>query len=296
MNNIYSKIVKNIIFPFYQMKLSQEEQYIPYLKFLEKSQWWSKTELEKLQIKKLKNFLQHANENVPYYHRLFKKLDFNPKFIKSVNDLNKLPLLTKEIINKNFNELIPLNYPKEKLIRSSTGGSTAAPMRFYIDKKWEACSMAAAYRSWSWAGYNLGDKIAYLWSAPQDLEYSKSKIDNFRNFLLKTVILDAFNLTDENMNKYLKILNKFKPKVINTYSSVIYTFAEYIKKMNINIVQPRAILTTADMLFDNKRESIENAFNCEVFDYYSGRDTTLQAAECSEHLGYHLSVENAIER
>ena len=96
------------------------------------------------------------------------------------------------------------------------------------------------------------------------------------------------------MNNYVKILTRFKPKVINTYASVIFTFSDYIKKMGIDTIKPKAILTTADMLYDYKRRSIEKAFNCEVFDYYSGRDTTLQAAECNEHFGYHLSIENAV--
>jgi len=293
MYDIYSKIIKNIAFPIYQMKLPRDERYITYLNLLEKTQWWSYSELEKLQLKKLKKLLQHANDNVPFYHKMFKKLNFKTEDIKSVNDLNKLPILTKEIVNKNFNELYARNYSKEEFILSSTGGSTAAPMKFYIDKKWDACNMAAAYRSWSWAGYKLGNKMVYLWSAPQDLKQS-SNMDKVRNYLLRTITLDAFNLTEENMNKYAKILTRFKPKVINTYASVMFTFSEYIKKIDIDTINPKAILTTADMLYDYKRKSIEQAFNCEVFDYYSGRDTTLQAAECPEHFGYHLSIENAV--
>jgi phenylacetate-CoA ligase len=291
---MYSKIIKNIMFPIYEMKLSCEERYITYIKLLEKTQWWSYPELEKLQLKKLKKLLQHANDNVPFYHKMFKKLNFDPEYVTSVEDLNKLPILTKEIVNKNFNELYARNYSKEDFILSRTGGSTAAPMKFYIDQKWEACNMAAAYRSWSWAGYNLGDKMAYLWSAPQDLQDWSRTMSKVRDYFLKTIHLDAFNLTEENMNQYIKTLTSFKPKIINTYASVIFTFSEYIRKMGIDTIKPKAIVTTSDMLYDYKRKSIEKAFNCEVFDYYSGRDTTLQAAECREHFGYHMSIENAV--
>jgi phenylacetate-CoA ligase len=291
---MYSKIVKNILFPIYEIKLSREERYITYIRGLEKTQWWSYPELEKLQLERLKKLLHHANNNVPYYHRLFKKIDFKPEYIQSVNDLNKLPILTKEIVNNNFNDLYVRNYSHNDFILSSTGGSTAAPMKFYIDKKWDACNMAAAYRSWSWAGYDLGDKMAYLWSAPNDVEESKKYMAKLRNYFLKTIWLDAFQLTEENMNKYITLLTKFKPKIINSYSSVIFTFSEYINKIGIENVKPEAILTTSDMLYDYKRKSIEKAFNCDVFDYYSGRDTSLQAAECQEHFGYHLSIENAV--
>lgn len=293
-DSVYSKIIKNIMFPLYQMRLKSEESFSPYINLLDKTQWWSYSDLEKLQVKKLKNILRHADDNVPYYHQLFKKNDFDPDTVRSINDLNKLPILTKEIINKNFNDLYARNYRSKDFILSSTGGSTAAPMKFYIDKKWEACNIAAAYRSWSWAGYNLGDKMAYLWSAPNDVEESKRYKARLRDFFLKTIWLDAFTLTEDNLKKYVTTLTKFKPKVINTYASVIYIFSDYLNKMEITGVQPNAILTTSDMLYDYQRKTIENAFNCQVFDYYSGRDTTLQAAECQEHFGYHLSIENAV--
>ena len=153
--------------------------------------------------------------------------------------------------------------------------------------------MAAAFRAWSWAGYKLGDRMVYLWGAPWDMRESRT-IDKIRNHLLRTLNLNAFNLTEENMKEYVKILSKFKPKQLNTYASVIFLFSEYLKKEGINSIKPNAILTTADMLYNHQRKTIEDIFDCNVFDYYSGRDTTLMAAECSEHFGYHLSIENAV--
>jgi phenylacetate-CoA ligase len=263
------------------------------MNLLNKTQWWSYSELEKFQLKKLKQLLKHANDNVPYYHDLFKKLNFKPEYITNVKDLNKLPILTKEIVNKNFNNLYARNYLKEKFILSSTSGSTGTPMKFYIDAKWQACNLSAAYRAWNWAGYKLGDKMVTLWGAHSDINGTR-KIDKIREYLLRKKYLDAFNLTDENMAVYVKILSKFKPKIIHTYASAIFLFSEYLKKEGINFIQPKAILTTADMLYPYQRKSIEDTFNCKIFDYYSGRDTSLQAAECPEHIGYHMSIENAV--
>ena len=41
--------------------------------FLQKSQWWSKEQLEEYQREQLSKLLQHAYENVPYYRRVFDK-------------------------------------------------------------------------------------------------------------------------------------------------------------------------------------------------------------------------------
>jgi len=277
---MYSKILKNIIYPIYQIKRPQDERLISCLKLLNKTQWWGYSDLEKFQLKRLKLLLNHADKNVPYYHKIFKKLKFKPDELSNVNELKRVPILTKEIIRNNFEDLYARNYLKDDLISCVTGGSTGTPMKFFINKKSEACNMAAAYRAWSWAGYELGDKIKY--------------INKIRNYTLRIIKLNAFELNQENMQYYLDILRKYKPKTINSFASAIFTLSQYMENREIEDIKPKAILTTADMLFNYRRKTIERVFGCEVFDYYSGRDTTLQAAECPEHTGYHLSIENAV--
>lgn len=291
---MYSKILQNIIYPIYQINQPWDKRLISNLKFLNKTQWWSYSELEKFQLKRLKKLLQHANDNVPFYHRMFKKLNFIPDELTNVNELRKLPILTKEIIRKNFDDLYARNYPKKDLIPNATGGSTGTPMKFFVDRRWKTCNEAAAYRGWSWSGYELGDKMAYLWSAHQDLKDQNKIINNIRNHMFRIIKLNTFDLTQENMQEYLKILRKFKPKAIQAYASAAYIMSQYIEKREIEDIRPEAIITTADMLFDYKRKTIERAFGCQVFDSYSGRDTSLQAIECPEHTGYHLSIENAV--
>ncbi len=290
---MYSTVLKNVMFPLYQILKPPNERYSTYFKFLEKSQWWDYSELKKYQLKQLKKILNHANKNVPYYHKLFKKIGFRPNEIKELNDLEKIPILTKEEILNNLNELTNQSCQKSNLIPTTTGGSTAAPMKFFIDNRWEACNMSAAYRSWGWAGYNLGDKLAYLWGATQDLnDYSQK--EKIKNYLLRTIKLNAFNISEDIFDSYVKKLEEFKPKIINSYASTMDLFARHLLEKNINTIQPKAILTTGDMLYGRYRKTIQHAFNCDVFDYYSGRDTSLQAAECAEHSGYHLSIENAV--
>lgn len=291
---IYQKILRDIVYPIRQIRQPTDERIFKVLGLLEKTQWWSRSELERFQQERLQALLKHAYENVPYYHKIFRELELKPQDIKNSDDLQKLPILTKEHIRNNLDDLTAKNYSKEELIPSATGGSTGEPMRFFIDKKWGIWNMAAAYREWSWAGYNLGDKIAYLWGAPQDLSHQVELKTKILDLMHQRIMLDAFNMTEKTLDEYVKILRKFKPKIINAYASAIYLMAQYMEKRGIGDIRPKAILTSCEMLFDYQRETIERVFGCEVFDYYSGRDTTLQAGECSEHSGYHLSIETGM--
>ncbi len=291
---MYSVLFEKVIYPLIETRKLKGKRTLPYLHFLRKTQWWSLEQLRELQLKRLHSLLSHAYSNVPYYRQIFSKLRITPDDIKTVNDIVRLPILTKADIKNNINRIIATNYKRRDLLLSSTGGSTGEPMRFFVDKEWRAWNMAAAYRQWSWAGYNLGDKMAYLWGAPQDLSIQATLTAKINNSLSRTIYLDAYDMTEENMDRYVKVLRNFKPKVINAYALAIYLTARYMQKRGIDDIKPKAILTSCEMLFDHQRAAVERVFGCEVFDYYSGRDTTLQAGECPEHSGYHLTIENAV--
>lgn len=291
---IYHKILRDTIYPIRQIRRPKDERIFEVLGLLEKSQWWERSEIEHFQQKRLQALLKHAYENVPYHHKIFRKLGLKPDDIKSTADLQKLPILTKEHIRNNLDDLTAKNYSKQKLIPLATGGSTGEPMRFFIDKEGITWNMAAAYREWSWTGYNLGDKMAYLWGAPQDLSDQAKLKARIYNLIQRTIWLDAFNITEKTLDEYVRILRRFKPKVVNAYALAIYLMARYMEKRGIDDIRPKAILTSCEMLFDYQRETIKRVFGCDVFDYYSGRDTTLHAGECLEHSGYHLAIENAV--
>jgi len=74
--------------------------------FLQESQWWSREKLEEYQMQQLELLLRHAYENVPYYRRVFNERGLKPKDIQNFDDFKKLPYLTKEIVKKNYEELI----------------------------------------------------------------------------------------------------------------------------------------------------------------------------------------------
>ncbi len=291
---MYSWIFTNVLYPTLQLRYKQNHRSLYYFKYLEKSQWWPIDSLLEYQKKRLKELIQFAYHNVPYYHKIFKNLNIKPSDITNVSDLKRLPILTKDLIRNNVQDLIPKKIRKTNLINNTTSGSTGEPLSFYIDNSWLACNEAAAYRQWKWADYTIGDKMLYLWGAPQDFSKQKNLEEKINNLLFRIKKINSIDMDWNNMQHYLDTIKSFKPNFINTYSSSIFLLAKYMKKHNITYNLPNGILTTADMLYEHQRKIIEDAFQTKIFDYYSGRDTTLQAGECAYHSGYHLSIENAV--
>jgi len=86
----------------------------------------NRTDLEKLQVKRLKNTIQSAM-NSPYYGNLYQQMGLSADSVKSVSDIQKLPFTTKQNLRENFPYGF-LGLPKKELIRlHSTSGTTGNP-------------------------------------------------------------------------------------------------------------------------------------------------------------------------
>ena len=85
-----------------------------------------RNDLEKLQVKRLKDTIQSAM-NSPYYGNLYKQMGLSPDSVKSVSDIQKLPFTTKQNLRENFPYGF-LGLPTKELIRlHSTSGTTGNP-------------------------------------------------------------------------------------------------------------------------------------------------------------------------
>lgn len=265
-----------------------------YFKFLEKSQWWPEEKLQDYQNERLRALIAHAFKNVLYYRKLFKKLNLRPTNIRSVEDLSKIPVLTKDIIRKNFKDFISLDCSKRKYKWNSTGGSTGDPLRHLYDFDAWSIDWACCYRGWRWAGWQLGDKIATL--AGQSLVapggFSLKKL--FKNKLLERhLLLPALNLSVNLMEQYAKTITKFRPKIFRGYPSSLRIFAEFVENNRVPLPKFKAILATAETLFPSYRKKIEAVFDAPVFDGYSMRDGGANAMDCDKQ-NLHISTERAI--
>jgi len=262
-------------------------------RFLNKSQYWTRDKLDKYRYGLLRRMIEHAYTNIPFYHASFKKSRVRPSDIKSISDLKKLPILTKDDVRLNLSRL--KNPMKERMTLESTGGSTGEPLKFYACPEMHDWKMAAAHRAWGWAGYRVGrDRLVELWAANFDVNGANDSGSKLRTLLLRRKTLNSFNLSDENMANFTNVIRDYKPKAVRAYASSIYTFAKYARENNITDLKIDTLITTAEKLFDAHRETIEATFGCKVHDGYGNRETALGAHQCEEVGGYHIFEENAV--
>lgn len=240
-------------------------------KFLEESQYWDSEKIIEYQFKKFKKLLSYAYENVPYYSDLFKKLKLAPADFKTIEDIRKIPVLTKEIARKENLNLISRRINKNKTKYGKTGGTTGAPLLIYKDISNRSYTWASYYRWYNWMGIEKGDPEVTLWGSNTVLK--SVSIQRFKNSLIdllqNKLTINSFSLNDENIHTAIHKINKFRPKLLKGYLSALLHLAEYIDKKNMALkTKLKAISTTTETLLPPYRKYLEKVFNCPVYDQY----------------------------
>lgn len=264
-----------------------------YLEKLEKSQYLPYEKIEELQNKKLKNLVEYAYKNVPFYKKTFNKLKLKPVDIQSKDDLEKLPVITKEIIEDNLSEMISVKYAKSDLVPGSTGGSTGKNLKFYTDKIRYFKMLAVALRGDKWAGLDLGIKHAYLWGSQFDISIYNNYLNKILSWFQGSLFLSSYELSDTKMVYITNKLIRHNPKVLIAYPSPLDVYAEFLSKNSYDI-HLSSIITSAETLYDHQRNHIEKVFQCKIFNRYGCREFGPIASECVYHQGLHINSEHLI--
>jgi phenylacetate-CoA ligase len=281
------------IIPHYLWAHPEFERYRHWLMETEKL---SRAELEAMQLERLQHLLRHAYENVPYYRNVFDERDLKPTDISRLQDLAKLPVLTREEVRRNLPQLVAQNTPPDRLYYVMTGGTTGVPLGFYherdVSRPHEAAFM---YRQWSWAGYRLGDRVALL--RPYAFSHTDQNGDqSFWDYCAydNSLLLSNYLMSQKTLPLYLKKLREFNPKYIQSFPSALYVMARYMLEHDMDGVQPEAIFTEFEQLYPGQRALIEEAFGCPVLAGYGHSERAVDAVECLERSGYHVCVEYGV--
>lgn len=251
----------------------------------------TKDELHINQLSKLKNLIRHAKTNVPYYNKLLNDIN-----VTSMSDLTKIPFLTKEIIRAQKENLKAGNLPLCRFKPNSTSGSTGATMKFFSDNKTDVVRHACANRGDSWTGWRFGEPIVLLWGASKDTNKAhtlKSKLVN-SGLLFNTRVLSSYNMTNDDMTKYLHLINRVRPSLIVGYPSSLELLSKHKIELGIKVFSPKGIITGGETLHEYQKDIIQDAFAANVLNRYGCREVGHISNECEKQNGLHISTDHVI--
>ena len=107
----------------------------------------SREEILRIQNEKIVKQVKHVYENVPYYRDLMDKKGVKPEDIKSVDDIKKLPFLSKSDLREAYPYgLLATDLKNCVRIQSTSGTTGKRVVAFYTQNDidiWEECTARA---------------------------------------------------------------------------------------------------------------------------------------------------------
>ncbi|MGC9516375.1 MAG: phenylacetate--CoA ligase family protein [Methanomicrobiales archaeon] len=243
-------------------------------------------ELEDLQLKRLQEIVKTAYENVPYYRKKFDDINLKPEDIKSLKDIEKLPLTTKTDLRTAY-PFGMFAVPRKEIIEVHTSsGTTGKPVvSGYTEKDIEIWSEVMA-RGLTMMGVTDDDIIQNthgygLFTGGFGVHYGAQKIG-------ATIIPISTGQT----KRQIEILNDFgSTLMIFTPSYGLYLAevadSEGLKPENSEL---NAVGFGAEMWTEEMRQEIEKRFGVPAFNIYGLTEIIGPgvAIECNQKSGLHI--------
>ena len=119
----------------------------------------TRKELEKLQLRRLKNVVNYVYDTVPYYQQQFDQYGVSPDDIKSLEDIRLLPFTTKDDLRKTYPWGMQAAHKDDIVEVHSTSGTTGIPTVVGYTEKDIAIWAEVAARGLAMAGVHKHDTV-----------------------------------------------------------------------------------------------------------------------------------------
>lgn len=252
-----------------------------------KGAYWPRDRLRERQNKRLRRIIRYAYDHVPFYHNIFREEGIKPGEIRTVSDLNKLPILRKDEIRKNIDRMISREYDIARLKMLRTSGSTGKPLFFYISGSEDDFRKAKHLRANISCGQRPRDKWVLI-CTPLHFGVA-TRLQRLLGFYVPTPV-SVFN----DVATQFSIIEKLKPDILGGYSNSLLLLAKEVEKRGIEAFKPRFIIGGAELIENSSRQFIEKVFDAPFYDQYACDEMERVAWQCREKTEYHIDADSII--
>lgn len=215
-------------------------------------------EYKELHIAKI---LHYAYSHCPYYRKKYDEANVSPNDFKALEDLRKFPILTKEEVRENIDDMISDEYSKADLIPYHTSGSTGKALDFYWTKENIQFYWAVETRGKNRVGVNLRDpQLNFTGKLVAPLSQNKPPYWRY-NKALNQYLINQQHITADKAASIVDFINQTDIIFFSGYPSIVYSFAMLIITQGLQVKRPpKFFFTGAEKVYDNQRVAIETAF------------------------------------
>ncbi|MBP1534044.1 MAG: phenylacetate--CoA ligase [Ruminococcus sp.] len=249
-------------------------------------------EMKALQSERLAKQVKHVWDNVPYYRHLMEEKGVCPDDIKSIDDLHKLPFISKADLRDNYPDGL-LAVPKSECVRiHATSGTTGKrAIAFYTQKDldiWDDC----VARAITAAGGTKDDvvHIAYgygLFTGGLGIHGGSHKVGCL-----------TLPVSSGNTERQIQFMQDLKSTILCCTPSYAAYIGETLHEMGLtpDDIDLKAGIFGAEPWTEEMRQEIEKSLGIKAYDIYGLTETSGPgvAFECEAQTGMHINEDNFI--
>ena len=248
------------------------------------------SDMKNLQSEKLRKQVKHVYENVEYYRNLMDEKGVKPEDINGIEDLHKLPFLTKADLRDAYPYGLLAKPLKECVRIQSTSGTTGRRVvAFYTQHDvdlWEDCCARAIVA----AGGTKEDvcQVAYgygLFTGGAGLHGGSHKVGCL-----------TLPMSSGNTDRQIQFMEDLGATILCCTPSYAAYIGESLKEQGYKPedIPLKAGIFGAEPWTEEMRKGIEEALGIKAYDIYGLTETSGPgvAFECSEQTGMHINEDH----
>ncbi len=215
-------------------------------------------------------------------------LELKPEDIRNAEDLRRLPLLSRDSLQRApAAEFLAENIDPRTYVSVTTSGTTAQPLKVLYRREdwtimnltWVRAFLASGMSSWQKRAAFIGRR---------DPAEGRHWYEYFGFWRRK----DISTWLDQ--EAWIEAVRRWKPAALVGYAMTLRVFAEAVQRHRILDVRPKFAFSTAGILDDVTRRILNDVLGAKVIDIYASVEGGCVAWECRACGGYHLSEDTLI--
>jgi phenylacetate-CoA ligase len=254
--------------------------------------FWSAQQFREYQSTRLAQILEAA-ASLPYYRDVFAQVGI-ARNTDPWESISRMPLLTKATLRASGKAMLTQSRLPRGTHPFMTSGTSGTPLSVYYTTEFHALHTAVCEaRNLNIGGVTYLDR-RFMCGGRKVCAFQQNRPPFWRISPWENLAYaSCYHLSPQFLPSYLDFLERFRPVVISGYPSALYNIARFALDRHRLPPPARCIITVAETVTPDIRETIETAWQCRVFDRYGSVEGVHFAGQC-EHGRYHVSPEIGI--
>lgn len=262
------------------------------LEELSLSQYWPIEKIRQYKEEQTRKMLEYAYKECPFYKTFFDEHHVHPSDFMQLSDIEKFPVLTKELVRENYKGMVAKSFPKQDLVATHTSGSSGKALDFYHTKEFVPYQWAIWWRFRQRMGVDFGMKHLNC-TGKLVVPINKMKPPYWRvNKPMNQWLVNMQHISIDKIEPIVDMINREGFVYFSGYPSIIYAIACCIKEKNLKITAPpKFIFSGAEKMYENQKAIIEEVFpGVKCTDHYGMSEGVCNASKCQNDV-YHEDYE-----